>query len=58
MEQLKALGVKPGDSAAKLLAALKTELVEERAAWEKDQGEADTLAWAVEGLGRESETTG
>jgi hypothetical protein len=36
--------------AVKFLAALKAELADERAAWEKAQVDAETLAWAVEDL--------
>jgi chromosome segregation ATPase len=52
MEKLVALDVEPGDhdSTAKSLTALKTELAEEKAAQEKAQAEAETLARAVEGL--------
>jgi chromosome segregation ATPase len=49
MEQLMALGVEPGDQnlATKSLAALKAELVEEKAGREKAQAEVETLARAV-----------
>jgi chromosome segregation ATPase len=52
MEQLMALGVEIGDldSTAKSLAALKTEMAEEKAARVKTEVEADTLARAVEDL--------
>jgi chromosome segregation ATPase len=52
MEQLMALGIEPGeqDSADKSLAALKSELVEEKAARAKAQTEVETLALAVEDL--------
>jgi hypothetical protein len=52
MEQLMALGIEPGeqDSADKSLAALKSELVEEKAARVKAQTEVETLALAVEDL--------
>jgi hypothetical protein len=52
MEQLMALGVKPRDqdSATKILVVLKSELAKEKAAWEKVQAKAGTLAWTVEDL--------
>jgi hypothetical protein len=52
MEQLLALGVEPGDenSAAKSLAALKIELVQEKVTREKAQIEAKTLTRAVDEL--------
>jgi hypothetical protein len=52
MEQLMALGVELGDldSAVKSLAALKTELTEEKAARIKAQAKAETVAHAVEDL--------
>jgi hypothetical protein len=52
MTQLTALGVKPGnqDSAAKSFAILKNELAEEKAAQEKAQADAETLARAFEEL--------
>jgi hypothetical protein len=52
MEQLLALGVEPGDenSAAKSLAALKIELVQEKVTREKAQIEAKTLTQAVDEL--------
>jgi chromosome segregation ATPase len=52
MEQLMALGIEIGDldSTAKSLAALKTELAEEKVARVKAEVEAETLARAVEDL--------
>jgi hypothetical protein len=52
MEQLLVLGVEPGDenSAAKSLAALKIELVQEKVTREKAQIEAKTLTRAVDEL--------
>jgi ribosomal protein L11 len=52
MEQLLALGVEPGDenSAAKSLAALKIELVQEKVTRKKAQIEAKTLTRAVDEL--------
>jgi hypothetical protein len=49
MEQLMTLSVETvnQDSATKCLAALKFELAKEKAAREKAQAEAKTLAWAV-----------
>jgi hypothetical protein len=49
MEQLVALGVKPGDQdlAAKSLTALKSKLAEEKLAREKAQTDAETLSRAV-----------
>jgi hypothetical protein len=46
MEQLMALGVKPRDqdSATKIVVVLKSELAKEKAAWEKVQAKAGTLA--------------
>jgi hypothetical protein len=45
MEQLMALGMVPGDpdSSAKAFAGLRTELVKEKAAWEKAQIDLETL---------------
>jgi predicted RNase H-like nuclease (RuvC/YqgF family) len=54
MEQLVALGIEPGDhdSAAKSLAALKNELVEEKFTCEKSQTNVEALTRAVEELKR------
>jgi hypothetical protein len=51
-EQLTALGIEPGDQdlAANSLAALKSELAEEKVACKKAQAEAETPARAVEDL--------
>jgi hypothetical protein len=45
MEQLTTLGVEPGDKelAARYLASLKSELTEEKTAWEKAEAEVGTL---------------
>jgi chromosome segregation ATPase len=47
-----ALGIKPSDqdSAARSLTALKTEMAEEKATWEKAQAENETLVLAVDDL--------
>jgi hypothetical protein len=52
MEELVALGVKPGDqdSAAKSIVALKNEPTDGKLAWEKAQIDAETLSQAVEEL--------
>jgi chromosome segregation ATPase len=52
MEKLMALSVEPGDqdSVAKSLVALKSELAEEKATWEKAWVEVETLAEAIEDL--------
>jgi t-SNARE complex subunit (syntaxin) len=52
MDQLLALSVKPRDqdSTAKSLTSLKTELAEEKIAWEMVQAENETLACTVEDL--------
>jgi hypothetical protein len=54
MEQLVELGIEPGDhdSAAKSLAALKNELVEEKFTHEKSQTNVEALTRAVEELKR------
>jgi hypothetical protein len=45
MEQLTTLGVEPGDKelATRYLASLKSELTEEKTAWEKAEAEVGTL---------------
>jgi hypothetical protein len=52
MEQIMALGVEPGgqDSAAKCLAAVKSELAVEKAAWEIAPAEPETFAGVVGNL--------
>jgi predicted nucleic acid-binding Zn-ribbon protein len=57
MEQLMALGVEPRDqdSAAKFLAALKSELAAEKATQVKAQAEADTLAQAIGDLKKKAD---
>jgi septal ring factor EnvC (AmiA/AmiB activator) len=52
IEQLMALIVEPGDqdSTSKSLTALKSKLLEEKAARGKAQTEAETLAWAIDDL--------
>jgi septal ring factor EnvC (AmiA/AmiB activator) len=52
IEQLMALIVEPGDqdSTSKSLTALKSKLLEEKAARGKAQTEAKTLAWAIDDL--------
>jgi hypothetical protein len=52
MAQHTTLGIELGnqDSAAKSFAALKNELAKEKAAREKAQADAETLAWAVTDL--------
>jgi phage-related tail protein len=52
MKLLMALSINPGnrDSAAKTFTGLRAKPAKEKAAWEKDEAEVETLAWAVKYL--------